>query len=98
MFAKANRQAIIMRQWRSRLDVWLQATSRRGRGGRIGVPKISEKCYNFTLAQVILVTAYCVSARTVTLLLVVDWSSQVVSGAVHEYSHPIQNLNPSSPP
>ena len=61
------------------------------------MPKISEKCYNFTLAQVILVTAYCVSARTVTLLLVVDWNSQVVSAAVHDYSHPIQNLNPPSP-
>ena len=62
------------------------------------MPKISEKCYNFTLAQIILVTAYCVSARTVTLLLVVDWNSQVVSAAVHDYSHAIQNLNPPSPP
>jgi len=60
--------------------------------------KISEKCYNFRLAQVIFFTAYCVSARTVTLLLVVDWNSQVVSAAVHDYSHPIQNLNPPSPP
>ena len=61
-------------------------------------PKISEKCYNFRLAEVVFFTAYCVSARTVALLLVVDWNSQVVSAAVHHYSHAIQNLNPPSLP
>ena len=42
--------------------------------------------------------AYCVSNRTATLLLVVDWYSQVVGAAVHQYSHLIRNFNPSSPP
>jgi len=60
--------------------------------------KNSEKSYNFRLAMRASEAAYCVSARTVTLLLVVDWNSQVVSAAVHDYSHPIQNLNPPSPP
>jgi len=46
-----------------------------------------EKCYNLGLAFGTLSTAYCVSAWTVTLLLVADWNSQVVSAAVHNYSH-----------
>src|SRR5947208_3378182 len=29
-----------------------------------------------------------------TLLLVVDWNSQVISAAVHEYSHVTRNFNP----
>ncbi len=32
------------------------------------------------------------------LLFVVDWYSQVVGAAVHQYSHLIRNFNPSSPP
>ena len=60
--------------------------------------KNSEKSYNFRLAMRASEAAYCVSARTVTLLLVVDWNSQVVSAAVHDYSHAIQKLNPPSPP
>jgi len=31
------------------------------------------------------------------LLFVVDWYSQVVGSAVHQYSHLIRNFNPSSP-
>jgi hypothetical protein len=102
-FAKAKHRAI----WRS----WVAAGERISATSRPlaeaskpelpgfpSKPKISEKCYNFRLAQVIFFTAYCVSARTVTLLLVVDWNSQVVSAAVHDYSHPIRNLNPPSPP
>jgi hypothetical protein len=57
-----------------------------------------KKCYNFRLATVLFGTAYCVSARTATLLLGVDWNSQVVSAAVHRYSPHIKNLNPPSPP
>jgi len=34
--------------------------------------ELSEKCYNFQLAMAIGLTAYCVSNRTATLLLVVD--------------------------
>jgi len=36
--------------------------------------------------------AYCMSNRTATLLLVVDWYSQVFSTAVHQYSHLIRTL------
>jgi hypothetical protein len=57
-----------------------------------------KKCYNFGLAMAVRLTAYCISARTATLLLVVDWYSQVVGAAVHQYSHLIRNLNPPSPP
>jgi hypothetical protein len=42
--------------------------------------------------------AYCVSNRTATLLLVVDWYSQVLGAVVHQYSHLIRNLNPSLTP
>src|SRR5204863_3544590 len=35
---------------------------------------------------------------TATLLLVVDWYSQVVGAVVHQYSHLIRNLNSPSPP
>jgi len=39
--------------------------------------------------------AYCMSQEQPTLLLVVHYDSQVVCAAVHQYSHLIQNLNPS---
>jgi hypothetical protein len=58
----------------------------------------AEKCYNFMLAMPVPGAACCMSNRTATLLLVVDWYSQVVSPAVHHYSHIIRNLNPPLPP
>jgi hypothetical protein len=57
-----------------------------------------KKIYNFGLAMAFRLTAYCMFQRTATLLLVVDWYSQVVGAAVHQYSHLIRNLNPLSPP
>jgi hypothetical protein len=57
-----------------------------------------KKCYKFMLAMPVAGAAYCVSNRTATLLLVVDWYSQVLGAAVHHYSHLIRNLNPSSSP
>jgi hypothetical protein len=57
-----------------------------------------KKCYNFKLATRALRTASCMSTRTATLLLVVDWYSQVLGAAVHQYSQLIRNLNPPSPP
>jgi hypothetical protein len=39
-----------------------------------------------------------VSTRTATLLLVVDWYSQVFGAAVHQYSQLIRNFNPPSSP
>src|SRR5438128_197689 len=65
---------------------------------RAGLPpgrKASQKCYNFTLALGVVRTAYCVSARTVTLLLVAYWNSQVVSAAVHHYSHLLTSTLPT---
>src|SRR6266403_5311620 len=53
-----------------------------------------QKCYNFRLASGAFGTAYCVSAGQRPLLLVVDSISQVISPAVHDYSHLIHNLNP----
>ncbi len=53
-----------------------------------------QKCYNFRLASGAFGTAYCVSAGQRPLLLVVDSISQVISTAVHDYSHLIHNLNP----
>jgi hypothetical protein len=44
------------------------------------------------LAMSVAWAAYCVSNGTATLLLVVDWYSQVVSAAVHQYSHLIRTL------
>jgi hypothetical protein len=44
------------------------------------------------------VTAYCVSAGQATLLLGVDHNSQVISAAVHEYSHLINKPQPGSSP
>ena len=46
------------------------------------------------LAMAARAAAYCVSNRTATLLLVVDWYSQVVGAAVHQYSHLIRTLTP----
>ena len=57
---------------------------------------MAKKCYNFKLARSAGITASCISTRTATLLLVVDWYSQVLGAAVHQYSHLIQNLNPPS--
>ena len=39
--------------------------------------------------------AYCMSQGQPTLLLVVHQDSQVVCAAVHNYSHLIENFNPS---
>jgi hypothetical protein len=60
--------------------------------------QLPEKCYNFGLAMAVQLTAYCISTWTATLLLVVDWYSQVLGAAVHQYSQLIRNLNPPSPP
>ena len=57
-----------------------------------------KKCYNFSLAMSVQITASCVSTRTVTLLLVVHRYSQVLGAAVHQYAQLIRNLNPPSPP
>src|SRR5213592_929404 len=56
---------------------------------------MAKKCYNFKLANPVAITASCISTRTATLLLVVDWYSQVLGDAVHEYSHLIQKPQPS---
>src|SRR6266511_2041094 len=40
-------------------------------------------------------TASCMSTRTATLLLVVEWYSQVLGAAVHQYCQLIRNINPS---
>jgi len=39
-------------------------------------------------------TASCISTRTATLLLVVDWYSQVLGAAVHQYSQLIPKPQP----
>ena len=54
----------------------------------------AKKCYNFKLARPARRTASCISTRTATLLLVVDWYSQVLGAAVYEYAQLIRNLNP----
>ena len=54
----------------------------------------AKKCYNFKLAKPVARTASCISTRTATLLLVVDWYSQVLGAAVYEYAQLISNLNP----
>src|SRR6266699_5810032 len=64
---------------------------------KVGIRQ-TEKCYNFSLATSVRGAAYCVSNWAATLLLVVDGYSQLVSAAVHRYSHLIRNLNPPSPP
>ena len=46
---------------------------------------IQKKCYNFRLATGDKRTASCISTRAATLLLVVDWYSQVLGAAVHQY-------------
>ena len=55
-----------------------------------------QKCYNFKLATDEARTASCISTQTATLLLVVDWYSQVLGAAVYEYAQLISNLNPPS--
>src|SRR5690349_483051 len=62
----------------------------------------SKKCNNLKLAITSKLTASCMSTRTATLLLVVDWYLQVIDpvvqvlgAAVHRYSQLIRNLNPS---
>ena len=57
----------------------------RGGHGRENCATSPKKCYNFRLATGHARTASCVCARTATLLLVVDWYSQVLGAAVHQY-------------
>ena len=68
----------------TRLAPLLSAPICAGKAAAPPAPAIlAKKCYNFLLAMPCRSTASCVSTRTATLLLVVDWYSQVVSAAVH---------------